>query len=222
MPTVALIPARGGSRGLPGKNLAEIEGRTLIRRAVDVARSVARIDDVCVSSDADDILAAATAAGAAPLRRPDDLATDTSAMQDVVLHFLDARPDADVVVLLPPTSPLRIPADIEACLDELGGATTVATVAPSAHPPEWLFRLGPDSTIEPMLGWDAFVLMRQDAQPAYSLNGAVYVARAAHLRTGGWFVERGTVGVVMPAERSVDIDDAFGLALARTLAEAAR
>jgi len=218
MSTVALVPARGGSRGLPGKNLAEVGGRSLVARAVDVALAVPAIDRVAVSSDDDAILAEGARAGAEAVRRRGELAADDTPTAAVVADFLAASPDTAVLVLLQPTSPLRAPADVTACLRALDGAPAAATVAPAAHPAEWLFRRSPAGRLEPLLGWDGLVCRRQDAAATYALNGAVYAADAAWLRGGGPLLGPRTAAVVMPPERSVDVDDAVGLALACLLA----
>jgi N-acylneuraminate cytidylyltransferase len=215
--TLALVPARAGSKGLPGKNLAEVGGRTLIARAVDVAQRCEVVDRVIVSSDGDDILAEANRTGAEAERRPQHLAADDSTIEDVVLDLLTRVSAVDIVVVLQPTSPLRLPSDIAACVAGLAEATTAATVTALSHPVEWTFRLGSGGRLEPILGWEG-VSRRQERPPAYQLNGAVYAARVAHLQAGGRLVGPETVGVVMPAERSVDIDTRYDLELARHLA----
>jgi CMP-N,N'-diacetyllegionaminic acid synthase len=218
MGTLALIPARGGSRGLPGKNLAEVAGRTLVARAVDVAAAVKAIDEVVVSSDDPAILAEAERAGAVPERRAAALAGDETPTSAVVRELLHRRDDVATLVLLQPTSPLREAEDVQACLDALSEARAAATVTRSHHPAEWLFRRTGKGRLRPVLGWEHMVTRRQDSEPVYALNGAVYAARAAFLRTGGRLVGPDTAAVLMPPERSVDVDDSVGLALARVLA----
>jgi N-acylneuraminate cytidylyltransferase len=218
MKTVALVPARGGSRGLPGKNLAEVGGRSLVRRAVEVALAVAEIDEVVVSSDAPTILEEGARAGAVPLRRPAALAADDTPTAAVVADLLARRPAARVLVLLQPTAPLREPGDVRACLAALATAPAAATVAVLSHPAEWLCARTADGLLEPLFGWAHMVGRRQDAAEVYTLNGAVYAADAAYLRAGNPLVGPRTAAVVMPPERSVDVDDAVGLALARVLA----
>ncbi|HEY8340090.1 MAG TPA: acylneuraminate cytidylyltransferase family protein [Egibacteraceae bacterium] len=220
MTTLALVPARGGSKGLPGKNLALVGGRTLVARAVEAALAVARIDEVAVSSDDAAILAEARRAGATPLHRPAALAGDEATTIDLVRAVLAERDDVDVLVVLQPTSPLREPVDVERCLDALTQAPAAATVCALNHPPSWLLRIDERGALEPLGGWDDVVRRRQDAAPVYALNGAVYAARAAHLRAGGELVGPLTAAVVMPPERSVDVDDALDLQLARVLAGA--
>jgi CMP-N-acetylneuraminic acid synthetase len=218
MSTVTLIPARGGSKGLPGKNLAEIGGRSLVARAVDVARAVPGIGEVVVSSDDDAILAEGERAGAIAERRPSELAADETATLELVQWFVHGRPTIERLVLLQPTSPLRERDDVVACLDALDRAPVAATVTAVEHPVEWLFCIGREGMLEPLRGWDRPVARRQDAAATYVLNGAVYAARGEHVRAGGGLVGPGTVGVVMPRERSVDVDDALDLEWARLLA----
>ncbi len=218
MSVAALVPARGGSKGLPGKNLAEVGGLTLVERAVGVALATESIGEVVVTSDDDAILDAGERAGATRSRRPAELAGDATPTIDVVRHFLSDRPDVNTVVLLQPTSPLRNADDVRACLTALRSAPSAATVVGLDHPAEWTFRRDESGVLDPMMGWESMKRRRQDASPTFTLNGAVYAARADHLRSGGELVGPGTVGVVMPRERSVDIDDELDLEWARLLA----
>lgn len=216
--TLALIPARGGSKGLPGKNLERIEGRSLVARAVDVAVAVDAIDAVVVSSDDDAILDEAHRAGAEASRRPPELATDHAVTIDVVLHELARRPEVGTVVLLQPTSPLRTVDDVRACLAVHEPAHPVVTVTALGHPPSWTFRLDGSGGLQPLAGWEELAPRRQDDAEHYRLNGAVYVASRDHLAQHRSFVGPATRGVVMPGERSVDVDSRVDLALARLLA----
>lgn len=217
--TVALVPARGGSKGLPGKNLAEVGGVSLVVRAIRIGLSVTGIDGVVVSSDDDDVLRVADGAGAMIERRADELSGDDVPMIDVVRSFLREHPGIERLLLLQPTSPLRTSGDVERCLDLLArGATSVATVTRSAHPVEWTFSLDSADRLQPLFGWDAIVNRRQAAPVRYRLNGAVYCVRADHVLRGGDLVGPETAAVVMPADRSVDVDDELGLSIARALA----
>lgn len=217
MSTTALIPARGGSRGLPWKNLAEVGGRSLVERAIETAKEVPAIDRIVVSSEADEILDLAERCGAMPLRRPDELARDDAQMRDVVRHYIDGDPDVSMLVLLQPTSPLRSSSDVIRCLEALSHAPSAVTIAPVEHPIEWLFRMDTNGGLEPVFGWDHLVGRRQEAEIIYLLNGAVFAVRGEHLRAGGWFTDPGAVGVVMPRRRSIDIDDVVDLSLVRVL-----
>ena len=216
---MAFIPARGGSKGVPRKNLAVIGGVSLVGRAVRLADQIPRIDEVVVSSDDEDILQEARAHGATIERRTSTLAKDDTPTLDVLRDYLERHPAVDVIVLLQPTSPLRTAADVTASLDRLAEADSVVTVTALEHPAEWTFAIGEDARLEPLNGWDAVVGRRQDAPKRYRLNGAVYAVKAAHIRSGGRLVDRQTVAVVMPGVRSLDIDTELDLALAQLLLE---
>jgi CMP-N,N'-diacetyllegionaminic acid synthase len=217
--TIAFIPARGGSKGLPGKNLALVGGRSLVARAVGVAREVPGIDEVVVSSDDPEILREAAGCGAVVEHRAPNLAGDATPMLEVLREFIGRRPDVDAVVLLQPTSPLRRAEDARACLAALASADSATTVTPSEHPLSWSFELDPQRRLVPVMGWDAVATRRQAAPATYRLNGAVYAIRGDALRRGAPLVCETTVAVVMPVERSVDIDREIDLLLARLLAD---
>ncbi|MEO8310838.1 MAG: acylneuraminate cytidylyltransferase family protein [Caldimonas sp.] len=207
---LALIPARGGSKGLPGKNILPVAGRPLLAWTADAALGARDIDRVVVSSDDAAILAAARACGVDALPRPAALASDTAATIDVVLHVLDVLPGFDVIVLLQPTSPLRNAGDVDAALARFAasGAPACVSVSEAAQSPYWMYRLDDDQTLRPIVDAPAEATRRQDLPPVYALNGAIYIADVAWLRRGRAFVSRETVAHVMPAERSLDIDSA--------------
>ena len=213
---LALIPARGGSVRLPNKNLAEVGGRSLVASAVAVAVAVPAIGEVVVSSDDDRILDEAARAGATTERREERLATSATGTREVIDDLLQRRADVDTLVLLQPTSPLREAADVIACLEALRTHPTATTVAPADHPSAWTFTIGPGETLVAANGsWD----LTPSPSPEFRINGAVYAARAEHLRAGGPLVGSETAAIEMPRWRSVDIDEAFDLHLARLLAD---
>lgn len=206
---LALIPARGGSKGLPGKNILPVAGRPLLAWSVDAAREARSIDRVVLSSDDDAIMAAARAYGCeVPFVRPAALASDTATTIDVVMHALDALPGYDLIVLLQPTSPLRTAADIDAACERLAssGAPACVSVSPVDQSPYWMYRLGDNQGLVPVVETPPGVTRRQDLPAVYALNGAVYVADTTWLRQSRTFVTRETVAHVMSAERSIDID----------------
>ncbi len=220
---LALIPARGGSKGLPGKNILPVGGRPLIGWTVEAAKQSRYIDRVVLSSDDDKIIAAARACGCdVPFRRPAELATDTTPMIDVVLHALEALGEYEIVALLQPTSPLRTAADIDAACAMLedDGVPACVSVSPVEQSPYWMYRLGTDRRMTPLIDIGSQATRRQDLPEVYALNGAVYVARASWLRQHRTFVTPDTFAHVMPQERSIDIDTAADLeAFKRILAE---
>lgn len=207
---LGLIPARGGSKGLPGKNLLSAGGRPLIAWTAIAALGARAIDRVVVSSDDDAILAAGRAAGCEVLRRPAELATDTAATIDVVVHALDALAGHDVVVLLQPTSPLRGAADIDAACARFAesGAPACVSVSLAEQSPYWMYRLGAGDRLAPIVDLPAEATRRQDLPAVYALNGAIYVADVTWLRASRAFVGTDTVAYVMPPSRSIDIDTA--------------
>lgn len=208
---LAVITARGGSRGLPRKNVLPFRGRPLIGWTIAAAQASHRIDRLILSSDDPEIIGVAEGLGCeAPFRRAPALSGDAAASIDVVLDALDRVPGHEVVVLLQPTSPLRTAADIDGVLDRMaaaGAPSCVSVQEALSHP--WLVfaqdgtgRLAPFSPPP-----DGAGLRRQDLPPALVLNGAVYAADVAWLRRERAFIRPGeTVAWEMPADRSVDID----------------
>jgi len=154
-------------------------------------------------------MAAARACGCeVPFRRPDVLASDTAPTIDVILHTLEALPGYDVVVLLQPTSPLRTASDVDAACEKFAasGAPACVSVSPVAQSPYWMYRLGENQALLPIIEAPSPVRRRQDLPDVYALNGAIYVAASAWLRQTRTFLTRDTVAYVMPAARSLDID----------------
>lgn len=222
-PVLALIPARGGSKGLPRKNVLDIGGRPMIAWSVEAAAASRHVDRIVVSTDDPEIMSAAVAAGAeAPFTRPAALSNDTASTMAVVEHALDALGfDTGWLVLLQPTSPLRRTEDIDGAVErclEAGGELCVSA-CDLGKPLAWLFHQAKDGTLAPVTGAATRVSRRQDVGPVLSLNGAVYVGKVPRVRREGGFLAPDTLAYVMPRERSVDIDDAVDLELARILAK---
>ena len=207
----ALITARGGSKGLPCKNIRPFGGKPLIAHSIDVARESAVVDAVYLSTDSAKIAEVARAHGCeVPFQRVADLATDEATSIDVVCDALDRLPQHDIWLLLQPTSPLRNAEDLNgivATMERTAADSCVSVTQAQDHP--WLtFAIGEDGTIARFCNHDAKrASRRQDMPPAYVLNGAVYGFRPDLLRQERAFVGANTLAWVMPAERSVDIDD---------------
>ena len=215
--TLFLIPARGGSRRVPGKNLRALAGIPLVGWAARIANSASVTGDVVLCSTDDAAIAAAAATwGARVLDRPADLATDTATSVDVALHAIEVVEREggaiDRVVLVQPTSPLTDPADLGAAIAlarETGRSVT--SVTPS-HPAAWHHRRADDGLLHglPSAGG------AEPVDPAtHLLTGGFYVASPDALRRAGRFVEPGvTLGVEVPPDRAVDIDTADDLVVA--------
>src|SRR5258706_11255613 len=180
---LAIVPARGGSKRVPGKNVRMVGGKPLIAWTLDAARASRYIDHLAVSSDDGKILELAVRLGCdTPLQRPAELATDETPGVDPVLHALDALPGYGIVVLLQPTSPLRRAADIDACIEKCAaqGANACVSVTPSRENPAWLYRIDPHGYMVPALSPIAGPASA-DSQ-LHVLNGAAYVARVPWLK----------------------------------------
>lgn len=216
---VAVILARGGSKRLPRKNVLPCGGRPLIAWSIAVAHAARGISRVIVSSDDDEILQVARDEGCEVVKRPAELASDDSSSISALFHVLDGL-DAPYthVVLLQPTSPLRITEDVEACLVECrekGAPACVAvTNAPVLHTP--IYGMGANGTLVAKGGAHSG-LAAQDLSAGYVLNGAVYVADIEWLRRTETFVAEGTRAYVMPPDRSVDIDRPWDFMLAELI-----
>jgi CMP-N,N'-diacetyllegionaminic acid synthase len=221
---IAIVPARGGSKGIPGKNLVRLKGRSLLQRAIDTAREVACVDRVVVSTDDPRIAGAATAAGAEVHHRPAALATDTSRVIEALRHLCDTHLDPTgagnaLLLLLEPTCPLRAASDVEQCARMLaeGGCDSVATFTPAATNPWRAWRIEenrPHTFIPGAVPW----LPRQELPAAYELSGGVYAFWRDNLRDPANEILCGEIkALIVPPERSLDIDTVMDLAAAEAL-----
>jgi CMP-N,N'-diacetyllegionaminic acid synthase len=212
---LCLVTARGGSKGLPGKNVRPLLGKPLIAWSIEAGLRAPSADALVVSTDDEAITQAARDAGArVPFMRPAELAGDTASSIDVVLHAIDwlaaAGEHYDVVVLLEPTSPLREAADIEAALELMAsrGAGAVVSVcrAESVHP-AFMYCKDAGGRLQPFLERQPTSLRRQEIEPLYFLEGTVYVSRIDVLRARRSFYHEDTVGYEVPCWKSLEIDE---------------
>jgi N-acylneuraminate cytidylyltransferase/CMP-N,N'-diacetyllegionaminic acid synthase len=211
---IALIPARGGSKRLPKKNIRPLLGKPLIVWTIEHARASRYIDRVIVSTDDEEIAKIAQKHGAeVPFMRPKELATDEAKGIDVVLHaieFLDKQLGKDfVLVCLQPTSPLRTSEDIDKALEEFlknPKAEAIVSVCECEHHPLWSGVLPEDRNMKNFLKPDIINKNSQELPKYYRLNGAIYIGRASYLRKNKSFFGEKTYAYVMPSFRSVDID----------------
>ncbi len=185
---IAIIPARGGSKGIVGKNLALVAGRPLLAYTIEAARRSPEIADVIVSTDSDEIAAAAVAAGASVVRRPAELCSDTAPSEAALLHALDFwrdkhRGDPDLVVFLQATSPLRPEGAVSGAIRALvqAGADSLFSASP-VHGFVW--RMEGDQPVSVSYDY-RFRPRRQDAAEHYEENGSIYVLRPWVLRRTG-------------------------------------
>jgi CMP-N,N'-diacetyllegionaminic acid synthase len=217
---LAVIPARGGSKGIPRKNIINLAGKPLIVWTIEAAQKSQYIDRVILSSDDDEIIAVAKKWGCeVPFRRPARLARDETPGVAPVLHALEELPGYEYVVLLQPTSPLRTAEDIDSCIEQCvsKGANCCVSVTEPEKSPYWMFTIGEGCRLEPVVKTDTIAVRRQDLPLAYALNGAAYVADSKWLLTQRAFLTAETIAYKMPQERSLDIDTAIDLILAEIL-----
>ncbi|MDX2481474.1 MAG: acylneuraminate cytidylyltransferase family protein [Desulfuromusa sp.] len=210
---LALIPARGGSKGLPGKNTRELCGKPLITWSIDAAKASSYVDRTIVSTDCPMIASIAKSAGAdVPFMRPAELATDSASNMDTCLHameWLEKNVNCyNLLLVLQPTSPLRTTADIDAAIEKLGEtkASSVVSVCETDHHPWWSNQLPQDGNMKDFLRPEILNKNRQDLPKFYRLNGAIYLAQVTELKKNRSFYGPKTFAYLMPTERSVDID----------------
>lgn len=207
---LGVIPARGGSKGIPGKNIRILGGKPLIAWTIEAAKGSAYLDRLVLSSDSADIIRVAKEYECeAPFVRPAELARDDTPGVEVPLHALSMLPGYEYVVLLQPTSPLRSVADIDGCLEKCVAekAPACVSVSEAAESPYWMYVIDGQGRLEPFAGKARTFVRRQDIPPAYLLNGAVYAAETPSLISTRSFITGDTVAFPMPRERSLDIDD---------------
>lgn len=218
---LGLITARGGSKGVPGKNIRVVNGDPLIAWTINAGKASKYLDRLILSSDDNEIIEAAKVFGCdAPFKRESKLAKDETPSIDVVLDALNRCPGYDWVVLLQPTSPLRLAEDIDGALEQCMqlGAPACVSVCESEQNPYWMYLLDADSRMKPVVG-DSSKTRRQDIPKTYVLNGSVYVAKTSWLTEHKTFITPQTVAYEMPLDRSLDIDTEADIEYFSTLVE---
>jgi len=214
MKELVLIPARGGSKGIPGKNIKYLNGKPLIYYTLDAARSVASPENICISTDSDDIIHAVRDYGLdVPFKRPGDLATDTAGSYEVILHAIDFYEqngiNYDRVVLLQPTSPLRTGAHIKEALSLYQPGLDMVVSVKIAHGNPYLNLFEENEEGFLSRSKSGSFTRRQDCPVVYEYNGAIYVINVQSLinRPLANFLK--IRKYLMSEETSIDIDSEF-------------
>ena len=226
MSIIGFIFARGGSKGLPGKNLRPLDGKPLIAWSIEHARAVKRIARVIVSTDSDEIASVARQHGAeVPFLRPAELARDESpewlAWRHAIHHVRETTgklPEA--MVSIPTTAPLRAPVDIENCLDEYakGEVDVVITVSEARRNPYLnMVKANSDGTVGLVIPPSATVVRRQDAPAVYDIATVCYVARPEFVLNQNAIFAGRVRAVTVPPERAIDIDTLLDFQMAECL-----
>jgi CMP-N,N'-diacetyllegionaminic acid synthase len=223
---ISIIPARKGSKGLPGKNIIALQGKPLICHSIDASIASKIINNTVVSTDDPRIIGMqnniynAYGPELTFLQRPDELALDASPTIDAVLHVADslALHDNTFIVLLQPTSPLRTAQDIVNAVNLIiNGAQSVVSLTECEHHPFKSFVSQSDNTFTPINNPDDLHKPRQLLPKAYRQNGAIYINKLSDLRSTRVFCQHNFTPYLMPQERSIDIDTALDIQYAEMI-----
>jgi N-acylneuraminate cytidylyltransferase len=223
MKAVAFIFARGGSKGLPGKNIRLLGGKPLIAWSVEHALAVKRIERVIVSTDSEEIAAVAREHGAeVPFIRPAELSRDDSPEWLAWRHELNYLRETmgvlpEVMVSIPTTAPLRLPIDIENCLNEYekGDADIIITVTDAHRSPYFnMVKTNADGTVGLVNPPQSVIARRQDSPIVYDMATVCYVASPEFVMTNNAIFEGHVKAVHVPTERAIDIDTLFDFQMA--------
>jgi N-acylneuraminate cytidylyltransferase len=205
---IAIIPARGGSKRVPRKNLRLIDGKSLLDRTIETAKQSRFIDRIVVSSEDSEIITAAKKAGAdVPFVRPAEFAQDTSPGVDPIIHAIENLPGYDYLVLLQVTTPQREVDDIDNCIEFClqQDAPVCVSVKEVSENPYWMFKIKDDNKLQSVMSEKA-PSRSQDLPVITILNGAVYVAKTDWFLENKTFLCADTIGFKMSRDKSIDID----------------
>lgn len=221
MKILGIIPARGGSKGVPGKNIKLLGGKPLIAHAIDCAKDSGKLSRIIVSTDSEEIATVAETFGAEVILRPSDLATDTSNVVTAVKHVLEElKEDFDIIVLLQPTAPFRTGIQLNEVIqllsdsEELEGVISVVPMD-DVHPAR-MYHLEKENYISSYL-IDGETLRRQDIKPVYYRNGCFYAVKTKAFLEHSSFMVQIKKGYVMDVNWLVNIDIPRDFALATIL-----
>ncbi len=225
MKTYAFIFARGGSKGVPGKNIKEMCGKPLIAYTIEIAKKIKSIEKIFVSTEDDNIAVIAREYGANVIDRPPKLALDDSPEWLAWRHALNFLQDTEgalpeVMVLLPTTAPLRFPLDIENCLDayQRTDVDMIITVTDAHRSPYFnMVKTNADDTVGLVIPPPSSIARRQDAPVVYDMATVCYVANPAFIMSHNAIFEGRIKAVHVPIERAVDIDTLLDFQIAESL-----
>ena len=223
MRVLAIIPARGGSKGVPGKNIKLLGGKPLIAHSITCAQESKKIARFVVSTDSDSIEAVAQEYGAEVIKRPKDLAEDTSNVSTAVQHVIETLKESfDLIILLQPTSPLRTGKDIDQVIEmfELDKALdgVISVVAFDDYHPARMYNLSGDLHLSGFIQENE-TTRRQDLQPVYYRNGCIYGVRTTAFLKENTFMVKNKKGYVMDVNWLANIDSMRDFKIATLLYE---
>lgn len=221
---VAVIPARGGSKRLPRKNLLPFAGKPLLQWTIEAAQRSAAFHEIVLSSDDEEILSLGRKLGVTAVQRPAQLAADDTSTIDVLRHLIDyfqrhGSKTFDALCLLQPTSPLRDSTDIQNAIKKFYAvnAESLISVCQVDHSPLWCNTLEGDERMDNFLSSEIINKRSQDLPTYYRLNGAIYVSTLENILKHGSFFTENSYAFKMSREKSIDIDDEMDFIVAETL-----
>jgi len=217
---LAIIPARGGSKRLPRKNILDLNGTPLIAHTIAAGLNSNYIDKVVVSSDDSEILEISKKYGADTLYRPSELATDRATTFDAIKHTIENFEEYDYIVLLQPTSPLRNEHHIDSAIELLEdkNADAIISVCEMDHSPLWSNTLDESLSMKGFLRDEVLNSRSQDLEPYYRLNGAIYICKTERLlKEKSFFLKDNIFAYVMDRKSSVDIDEEIDFRFAEVM-----
>jgi len=218
---LAIIPARGRSKGLPRKNIREVGGKPLIAWTIEEAKKSKYIDRLILSSEDQEIIGVAKEWGCeVPFVRPAELARDETPGIEPVLHAIETIHEKyEYVLLLQPTSPLRKVEDIDCCIEHCleNNARACVSVTEPEKNPYWMYTIDGAAHLKPLLDTEKTITRRQVLPKVYTLNGALYIAEVEWFLRSKSFVTDATIAFIMPRMRSIDIDTEYDIVLLELL-----
>jgi len=218
---LAIVPARGGSKRLPRKNVLPLHGKPLIVWTIEAGLRSNYIDKLIVSSEDSEILDIARNSSVETIKRPSQLAKDDTSTFDAVEHALNTiQPSFDILVLLQPTSPLRNETHIDQALNLMMNkkANAIVSVSAAEHPPSWTNTLPDDDNMESFLDKHLPNVRSQDLPDFFRINGALYICRTKHfLDEKSFFLKNNIFAYRMSRRDSIDIDVELDLKLAKLI-----
>jgi len=219
---LAIIPARGGSKRLPRKNILDLNGKPLIAYSIEAGLNSSYIDKVVVSSDDDNILKISKEVGADIIKRPDELSTDTATSFDVIKHTIANLARYDYIVLLQATSPLRNSKHVDEAIELLGdkNADAIVSVCEMEHSPLWSNTLNDTLSMKGFLKDEVLNKRSQDLEKYYRLNGAIYIVNTDKLlEEESFFLKNNIFAYIMDRKYSIDIDEKIDFDIATVLSQ---
>lgn len=217
---LAIVPARGGSKRLPRKNVLDLAGKPLIGWSIEAGLQSKYIDKIIVTSDDNEILEIAHAFGSETIKRPAELASDTATSFDAIKHTIEKIKGYDYVILLQPTSPLRTSQHIDEAIKLLKRkkANAVISVCEMDHSPFWSNTLPKDGNMTNFIRDEVKNRRSQDLQTHYRLNGAIYICQTETLLAEKSFlIKENIYAYMMDRKSSVDIDEKIDFQFAEIL-----